>query len=667
MKKALLSFFLVIVMMFVSFPSAEGQYDTDRFMFRGRMALSEGKYAEAIDVFNILIRIDPEMYEAYFFRGIAKYNLEDFMGATSDFDKTLSMNPLYTPAYHYRAITYSRTGKYDEAIRDLDEAMDLRPGYTGLYFSRGVTYFLSGQFEAAVGDFNKFLKREPDVADAYLNRGASYLYLGDTLKALSDYNKAVSLNYFDPEGYIRRARVYILQDSTELALKDLDRALDLDSVNTFALFNRALVRYEESDFKGALSDLDRIIKEEPGNSLSLYNRALIRSQIGDYNKALDDYDRVIEINPSNVLAYFNRASVFVELSMYYDALEDYTKAIELYPDFAKAYMNRSYVYNVLGDLRASKRDYDVANAKISEYRRKMSDSTSAAAFADTSKAYSNLLSFDADFAKKDFNNELLQDKSVDIMLKPMYRFVPEQEDRLDLALVQKYESDEVSDFGKSLPFYVTLGTSMPDDVPLGAYSDSLDAIILRSNPSGRLDFAKAVVETEYKRYNSAISYYDAAIKREPSSVFCYFNRGAVYADMIEFISSLGSNVQILTMDNKGTTRARVSDNVTRTYDYGPAVRDMQKVTMMMPDFPYAYYNLGNLYVYSGEFTSAIEQYTKALSIYPSLAEAYYNRGLVLIFLKDREKGCMDISKAGELGITDAYPVIKKYCEVQQTR
>ena len=32
-----------------------------------------------------------------------------------------------------------------------------------------------------------------------------------------------------------------------------------------------------------------------------------------------------------------------------------------------------------------------------------------------------------------------------------------------------------------------------------------------------------------------------------------------------------------------------------------------------------------------------------------------------MYLKDNEKGCLDLSKAGELGVSDAYTVIKKYC------
>ena len=45
-----------------------------------------------------------------------------------------------------------------------------------------------------------------------------------------------------------------------------------------------------------------------------------------------------------------------------------------------------------------------------------------------------------------------------------------------------------------------------------------------------------------------------------------------------------------------------------------------------------------------------------------MGDAYFNRGVVLISLKDKEKGCIDLSRAGELGVQDAYSVIKKYCE-----
>lgn len=658
--------------------AAEAQYDIDQFFARGRQMLIDGKYANAIENFNILARLDSTLYDAYFFRGIAKYNLGDFIGAEKDFNTTLRLNPIYTPAYHYRAITLSRTGKYDKALEDLAEAVDLRPSYTGLYFSRGVTYFLSQQFDKAVKDFNRFIKAEPREADAYLNRGACYLYLGDTTKALNDYNKAIRINTFDPEGYVRRSRIYAMQENFDEALADLDKAIDLDTTNTFAFFNRALIRYDKQQIKGALDDLDKVLEHEPGNALTLYNRAIIRAQIGDYNNALDDYDRVIAVNPNNVLAYFNRAGVFMDMGRYRDAMDDYSKAINLYPDFAKAYMNRSYAKNQLGQFNSARKDAEIAQAKIREYQARTSDSLGRAAFADTTKKYDRLLALDADFAQKDFDNELLQHRDVDIRLKPLFKFNIAEPDKVRMALERKYENPEVDKFIASVPLPVELNatkekvglnTSMYEE----KISQAMAALREKELSGGKVDagelanlhFAEAVINGDDNRYNAALANYDQAIKAEPHQTFHYINRGALQAEMIDFISSMENNVQILTLDNTGAARARVKEKNAMNYDYTPAIHDMTKAAKLMPDLPFTYYNLGNLYCLSSDLPEAINQYTKALDLYPALKEAYFNRGLVLIFLKDKEKGCIDLSKAGELGVQDAYSVIKKYCTEEE--
>ena len=655
--------YIFILIFLLNFGALSAQWNINQFFYRGQHALVEGRYAEAIDNFNILVRLDDQLYEAYFFRGIAKYNLGDFVGAQIDFDQTLAINPIYTPAYHYRAIALSRIGKYDLALKDLAEAVDLRPSYTGLYFSRGVTYFLSQQFEKAIEDFNKFIQKEPREPDAYLNRGASYLYVGDTLKAISDYNKAITLNKFEPEGYIRRARVFQMQKQYEKAIEDLNTAIELDKENTFAYFNRALMRFDNNDINGALDDLNSVLEQEPGNALTLYNRALIRTQIGDYNNALDDYDRVLNINPENVLAYFNRASVFLELGRFREAMDDYSQAINLYPDFAKAYMNRSYVKNQLGQYNSAQADYEIAQKKIAEYKRTSADSTAYAAFADTTRKYDRLLDFDAEFAKRDFNDELLQYRDVDIRLKPLYRFVAaSEEESIALVLNKKYSDKRVEDFEKQIPIGVELTCYEPKGggVDNQRVMAALDAE-LAADSLGHSLFAKAILEAENRQFNIALDCYGKAIQNNPDEVFYYINRGAIQSEMIDFISSIENNVQVLTLDNAGTAKARVKEQSTRSYDYTAAIHDMKKAASIYPEFPYTYYNLGNLYCQSNDLPEAIRQYEKAISLYPNIGEAYYNKGLVLIYLKDKEKGCIDLSKAGELGIEDAYSVIKKYC------
>jgi tetratricopeptide (TPR) repeat protein len=645
------------------------QYDKDVFFMRGRQALSEGKYARAIENFNVLSQLDTTDYWTFFFRGIAKYNLGDLRGAKRDFDRSVRINPVFTNGYHYRGITQSRFGNYDAALTDFQTAIDLRPGYDGLYFSRGVTYFLSQQFDKAVSDFDRYIRKEPKDPTAYLNRGASWLFLGDTLKAVTDYNKAIRLDRFDPEGYVRRGRLYATQGKYDLAIADMDRAIELDTANTFAYFNRAIMHYEQEQYRDAMADLNRVLEDEPGNALTLYNRGLISAQLGAYEDALDDMDRVLNINPQNVLAYFNRASIFIELGQYKNALEDYDKAIELYPDFAKAYMNRSYVKNMLGQHKAAKKDYDIAQKKVQEYRAK--NITDAASFADTTKKYSSLLSLDAEFAKKDFNDELLQHRDIDIRLRPLYRFVlTGAKDNTNYALDRGYENPLVSRFENALPVGVkvrtsdkTLSSAELDAVEKAAWSSSVQVTPVDL-------FLRALYDNAGKQFNSSQAYYTAAIDESEGTAgvdgmyrsFYLMNRGVLRAEMIDFISSIESNVQVLSMDDSGNTRARVKDQVVRQYDYSDAVNDMNQAKEIVPDLPYVYYNLGNLYCLSAEHIASIENYTKAISLWPYMGDAYFNRGLVLIYLKDKEKGCIDLSRAGELGVEEAYGVIKKYCE-----
>ena len=657
----------LLFLLFSASPGAFAQWDKEVFYYRGRQALSDGKFSRAIEQFNVLARLDSTDYWTFFFRGIAKYNLGDLRGAQNDFNTSVRLNPVFTNGYHYRAITESRFGRYDEAFKDYEKAISLRPGAEGLYYSRGVSYFLSQQFDKAVKDFNRYIRKQPKDPSAYLNRGAALLYLKDTVCALEDYNKAIKLDRFDAEGYIRRGRLFAAQKLLEEALQDLDKAISLDKENSFALFNRALVKYDAGDLKGSLADLDKVLEMEPGNALTLYNRGLIKAQLGDFPGALQDIDRVININPDNVLAHFNRASVFIEMGRYQDALEDYDRAIALYPDFAKAYMNRAYVKNLLGRTRSSKEDYRTAQKKVQEYRAK--NATDAGSFADTTKKYSSLLALDADFAKKDFNDELLQHRDVDVKLRPMYRWRLCSESTARMALSNRYENPDVDRFAAASQSVIAVSN---ENVPASAQATTATAAAAPPCVvDARSAFLRALFDVDDKQFNSALVHYDRAVDEAPSSqkrdenvakAFYLMNRGSLRSEMIDFIASIENNVQTLSLDESGNTRARVKDRVDQNYDYSEAVADLEEALRLAPGVAYIMYDLGNLYCLSSEHIKAINMYTKALEAYPHMGDAYYNRALVQIYLKDKEKGCSDLSAAGELGVKDAYSLIKKYCE-----
>ena len=644
-------------------PQARAQYNREYFFWMGRSCMMNNDYQEAIRTLNILLRFDEDAFEGYFLRGIAKYNLDDLLGAEEDFSTAIRLNPVYTQAYTYRAITRSRLGNYDDALQDFREAIELRPDLPGPYYSRGVTRLLNQQFKEAIEDFDKFIRQENKVADAFICRGLSYLHLKDTTRAYENFNTAIRTNRENPNGYNRRGGLYLDQERYAEAEADFNKAIECDSTYLLSFFNRALVYNATNRPMQALADFDRVIQLDSTNSLTYFNRAMLRTQIGDYNRALEDYDRVALYSPNNVLVYYNRAGVHAQLGEIEEAVKDYTSAIELYPDFANAYIYRGQLRELLRDPQGAKKDRETARRKIAEYRSRLSDSTYSI-FADTTQRFDRLLSFDSKFAGSSFDRITGHNGGHEEMrLLPLFKFTLMRPDTL--PDVKAFRLQRVVDFKKRignpwLALSCRESNIAPDTLVM------LDKEYARRLKAGDASwprlFERGVSQALIKQYTNSVNTFSTAIEQNPSNPFLYLNRSTTRAEMIDFISSIDNSYQRISIDSDPANR--LNNNSKRTYSYDEAVADLNKAVKLFPDFAEAYYNRANLRALSGSLPEAYEDYSKAIALNPAFAEAYYNRGVIQIFMKDTRKGCLDLSKAGELGITEAYEVLKRYANLE---
>ena len=50
------------------------------------------------------IELNPNYAKAYYNRGIAKFDLQDYKGAIADYTKAIELNPNYAKAYYNRGI-----------------------------------------------------------------------------------------------------------------------------------------------------------------------------------------------------------------------------------------------------------------------------------------------------------------------------------------------------------------------------------------------------------------------------------------------------------------------------------------------------------------------------------------------------------------------------------
>jgi len=105
---------------------------------------------------------------------------------------------------------------------------------------------------------------------------------------------------------------------------------------------------------------------------------------------------------------------------------------------------------------------------------------------------------------------------------------------------------------------------------------------------------------------------------------------------------------------RGVAKSSLNDHRGAILDYNMAIKLFQI-------YEAAYYNRGYSKVIIRDDEGAMEDYNHAIYLNPKYKLAYLNRGLLKCILGQKHDGCLDLSKAGELGSNEAYKLIEKYC------
>lgn len=640
-------FSLFIICFLAILSVANAQLNKQFFYNQARNYISQDQYTEAINSLNTLIKADSTIAEAWFLRGLAKYNLNDLHGAQADFSKAIRHNPVFSQAYLYRGVVLSRFSRFTQAQSDFDMAIDLRPNSPDGYFSRGVNHLLTQQPKQSISDFNKVIQFQPKNLDAWINRGTAKLYDADSLGALADYTSAIRLNPFYPDSYSKRGRLYFEMNKFNLALDDLNKSISLEKENAINYFLRALTHNSLNNNDSALSDLNRAIELSPNNALSIYNRALILWKKGDIKLALRDFDRVAELNPENILVYFNRAVLLYEMDDFRESIEDFTKAIDIFPDFANAYLGRSAAHARLGNYFDSEMDKTYAQSIAERFSQQHSQP-----LTDTTQTLNNLIAFNSDFSPRTTIPLLDEFDARPVDILPFARVIAVPIAKLPIISQEFLPIDTLNSKLRTLGVSLTFSTSK-----------NLARLDTLNFNDGFIDsLLKSLLFSNENRFRQAIDVLEIASRSNANNPLLLLNLAAEKADMVTFIATFEREIGAVSMEQR--TRRQGTGNYfgsVQLESYNESLELLEKLNGLMPNQHIVLYNLANIYALSGNVDTAIELYSQAIKSNSNFAEAWYNRGLIHLMQKDNIQGCVDMGKAGELGIKQAYLLIHRFC------
>jgi tetratricopeptide (TPR) repeat protein len=88
-------------------------------------------------------------------KGNKKMVLKDYKGAVADFTKVIEQNPDHADAYLFRAISYYNLQDAETSLKDINKCLEIQPLYAEAYDVRGLLRYDKKDKTGACEDWNK--------------------------------------------------------------------------------------------------------------------------------------------------------------------------------------------------------------------------------------------------------------------------------------------------------------------------------------------------------------------------------------------------------------------------------------------------------------------------------------------------------------------------------
>ena len=652
---------LILLFLLFTCNLAFSQLNIDYYIRVGETLVQIGNYVGAIENFNIVIRFKPHLPEPYYFRAVAKHQLEDYRGAIQDYNMAINIKPYYPDAFMNRGLAYLQLNEFAKAIEDYNRAIELDPGNSTIYNNRGIAKASMKDVDGAIADYDKALEINPKFTNSYINRSNARLMKNDIKGAIKDLNQAIMIRPHFSSAYLLRG----------------------------------LARFELNDYASALRDFDECLKLDPKNANAYNNRGIVKQKLEDFRGAISDYNLALQIDPTMANAYMNRG-IAKEMLKLPGSEEDYAVAAKLDPKFA--FNPKDVDYSALAQSKQKGKQPAQQNqasnqstAQAPPVQSPQTGKTSATEAESSNTAsgesgtiqdseqkketkeerdrrrYRLSLADERDIpSKKDatIDDGRIQNKNIVIDLQPIFVLSSYNKFGSDY-LHSQYYNLELETINNSNNYNPVISISnQPADELKEVFRNNILFFNekIKNNSNESLNYlSRGIFYFLDNDYSHSMNDLEKSIELNDKNLLAYFARANCRMKMADQFEQLKQNTDVIKMPLKNDQVKNNETVVETVSDYNDVLSDYATCIKLNPKFAFAWYNQSFVKCKLHDYSGALADLNKAIEIEKDFAEAYLNRGLTKIYLDDVEGGAMDLSKAGELGIQDAYNIIKRYC------
>jgi tetratricopeptide (TPR) repeat protein len=256
-----------------------------KYYHQGLERSLEKNFWRAIEEFNLALRMDSDYADAYYQRGICRFQLGDYGGGIEDLQKAANL------FFQQEKLTdYQKALK---TIQDLNArksvpSQDQNQLDIDKLYQQGIEKIKQKDYHAAVTDFDLFLKHKSNYANAYFYRSFAYFCLSEYSKAINDCEQSIRIDPNFASAYVCRAYTQISLEQYKNAVQDCNQALKINPQHGGAYLGLAVVRASLGVTKKALEDFNQLRRIVSQSNINYYNQILANAVRGEKLTVIKD-------------------------------------------------------------------------------------------------------------------------------------------------------------------------------------------------------------------------------------------------------------------------------------------------------------------------------------------------------------------------------------------
>jgi len=284
--------------------------DVQKLLAEGQKYYLAGQLKEAISVYRLALRTDPNNAEANMQLGRMLALTRRTGEAITYCQKAVDLNvearrrndspDLARDGARYLAylgMAYDWNGNYGEAIRVCVLAIDTDPDVAEGYAFLAEAYADTFQLDKALDLARQAVQLDERCVEAYRNLGYVLEKRGDYQEAVSKYKRAIALHPNLAYLHTSLGRNYRTLGQYEEAIISFQKAADLDKEDPEPIDLIGLVYYDQRNYPEAITQFERALQINPNYAVAYGHIGWCYYAQQEFEKALPYFKKAIELDP----------------------------------------------------------------------------------------------------------------------------------------------------------------------------------------------------------------------------------------------------------------------------------------------------------------------------------------------------------------------------------